>query len=301
MSSGVVFNIQKYSVQDGPGIRTTVFLKGCPLRCWWCHNPEGQSPGAQIVLVEGRCMECGECEGACARGLAGPVGRRAREGAGSCVVCGACVRACPTEARQMMGRQMEVGEVLEEVLKDRVFYEESGGGVTFSGGEPLSQFGFLMAMLRHCRGEGIRTALDTCGYAVQEELLAAAACAELVLYDLKAMDDKKHEEYTGVSNARILDNLRALGRAHDTIWIRMPIVPGLNDGEEEVEAAGQLLESVGGVRRVCLLPYHKIGSHKFGRLGRSYRLEGVEPPTRERLEELAGRFRGRGFEVRTGG
>jgi pyruvate formate lyase activating enzyme len=289
VESGVVFNIQRYSLQDGPGIRTTVFLKGCPLDCWWCHNPESHAPEPEITVIESRCIRCGQCREACPSGLAGP-----------CTRCGACVAACPTDARQRIGRTMTVGQVLAEVRKDRVFYDESGGGVTLSGGEPLMQFEFLQSVLRACRDEGIHTAIDTCGYAPAEQLLAAAGLADLVLYDLKMMDDARHVRFTGVSNTQILDNLVALSDRHCRVWIRVPVIPGVNDREEDLKRLARFAAGIPGVRRVCLLPYHELGKQKSLRLGRPYRMSGAAVPKPERLEAMARLFRQAGLEVMTG-
>jgi len=286
VESGVVLNIQRYSLQDGPGIRTTVFLKGCPLDCWWCHNPESLSPGPEVLVVESRCIRCGQCREACATDLAGP-----------CTRCGACLEACPTGARHMAGRIMGPQEVLAEVLKDRLFYDDSGGGVTFSGGEPLMQSGFLRSLLRACRQDGLHTAIDTCGYVPQEELLETARWADLVLYDLKMMDSERHRRYTGVPNDRILDNLAALGREHGQIWIRVPVIPGVNDRDVELESMAHFAAGVPGVRRVCLLPYHELGLHKRSRLGQPYRLKGITTPDPRQLEETARPFRQAGLEV----
>ncbi|MCX5677184.1 MAG: glycyl-radical enzyme activating protein [Planctomycetota bacterium] len=311
MESGLVFNIQKYSIQDGPGIRTTVFLKGCPLDCWWCHNPEGQSPEPEITVIEGRCMRCGECRRVCVRGPVRPPvlggGSPAAAGCGpagepaACTLCGKCVEACPTGARQMVGRRMNAAEVLAEVLKDRVFYEESGGGVTFSGGEPLRQPRFLKALLQACRDAGLHTAVDTCGFAPKEDLLAVAPLADLFLYDLKFMDESRHARFTGASNVSILDNLRALGGIHGNIWIRVPIIPGLNDSARELEALARCAASVPGVRQVNVLPYHGAGAYKSPRVGRAYRLQETAPPSPEYMEDVAARFRGHGLSVRIGG
>jgi len=321
MVSGLVFNIQRYSIHDGPGIRTTVFLKGCPLDCWWCHNPESQAPEPEVVVIEGRCMQCGECRKACLleKGVRNLFSENAEIGPKPhvsekrfltpflaepprrCTRCGACVEACPTGARQMVGRRMTAAEVVAEVLKDRVFYEESGGGATFSGGEPLVQPKFLAALLQGCREAGIHTAVDTCGFAPKEDLLAVAPLADLFLYDLKSMDEARHTQYTGATNISILENLQALGRVHRNIWIRVPIIPGVNDNAEQLEALARYAAATPGVRQVNVLPYHEAGSYKSARVGKPYRLEKIAPPSPEYMADVAARFRGFGLNVKVGG
>lgn len=298
MLSGLVSNIQRYSLHDGPGIRTTVFLKGCPLSCSWCHNPENRAPQRELISVESRCVRCGACVAACPSGHLWPVG----QGTGQpCRQCGACVAACPTGARQMVGKRMTVDDVLAEVRKDAIFYDDSGGGVTFSGGEPLAQPAFLLALLQACVAGGIRTALDTCGFAPQDHLLTAAAVTNLVLYDLKSIDDARHRRFTGVSNALILENLQTLGRVHGNIWLRIPIIPGVNDGEEELQAMAQLATSLRGLRQINLLPYHRTAIHKFQQLGRSYALAGLTPPSPEHMQTILNCFTSRGLNARVGG
>ena len=297
----MIFNIQKYSVQDGPGIRTTVFLKGCPLCCQWCHNPEGISPRREIVVIENRCIACGECRSACPFGaeIAGQGVLPARPE--PCTLCGVCVDACPTGARQMIGRTMTVDEVMAEALKDRVFYETSGGGVTVSGGEPLQQPKFLLALLETLRGNGVRVALDTTGYGCTEHLLNAAELSDLVLYDLKAFDDQRHRELTGVSNRTILDNLKSLDESHHNVWIRLPIVPGFNDDAAELGKIADFVTELRSVTLVNLLPFHRTGLHKYQRLGQIHHLEGVEAPSAATMEGLAAIFRDRKLPTKIGG
>lgn len=300
MSSGLVFNIQRYSLHDGPGIRTTVFLKGCPLCCSWCHNPEGIAPRKELLVVESRCIACGQCRSACPFGetLGGGVVLPTRNE--PCTYCGACVEACPTGARQMVGREMTVGEVMGEILKDRIFHEESAGGVTFSGGEPLRQPEFLLGLLEACHAQGIRTALDTCGFGCTDHLLTAARLSEVVLYDLKLMDDARHREHTGVSNRPILENLKALDEIHRNIWIRIPVVPGVNDDEGNFQAIARFVTDLHGVRQVNLLPYHATGVQKHRRLGGHYSLGEVRPPSPERLQQAVELFRAAGLTTRVG-
>jgi len=298
---GLVFNIQKYSLQDGPGIRTTVFLKGCPLCCPWCHNPESISPRREIVVVESRCVACGECREACEFGETiagdGPLPPRNEQ----CTFCAACVDACPTGARQMIGRTMTVTEIVAEAVKDRIFFEESGGGVTISGGEPLLQPQFVQALLEALRGAGIHTALDTTGFGCTEHLLAAARLAGLVLYDLKAFDDQRHRELTGVSNRSILGNLTALSAVHRNVWIRLPVVPGFNDDLVELRKIADFVTSLRCVTLVNLLPFHRSGLHKYERLGQVHGLNGVEAPSEELLERAADVFRACKLPTKVGG
>jgi pyruvate formate lyase activating enzyme len=301
MQSGLVFNLQRYSIHDGPGIRTTVFLKGCPLCCAWCHNPEGLSPRPQIVVAENRCSGCGECRRACPFGASMAGAGVLSAPPGQCELCGACVDACPTGARQMVGRSMTVSEVLREALKDRIFYESSGGGVTFSGGEPLLQPLFLCALLEACRSSGLHTALDTTGFGCTEHLLAAAALSDLVLYDLKAFDETRHRTLTGVSNRSIRENLQALDRAHRNVWIRLPVVPGFNDDLAELQRIAEFVAGLRSVTRVNLLPFHRTALHKWQRLGLSHALEGVSAPSADFLERASRVFDDVGLKTLVGG
>jgi len=301
MESGTVFNIQKYSAQDGPGIRTTVFLKGCPLCCQWCHNPESISPRREMIVIENRCIACGECRAACPFGETiageGPLPARPDQ----CTLCGECVDACPTGARQMIGRTMTVDEVMDEVVKDQVFYETSGGGVTISGGEPLLQPKFLVALLKAMRTASLNAVLDTTGYGCTEHLLTAAGLSDLVLYDLKAFEEQRHRALTGVSNRSILSNLQALDDIHRNVWIRLPVVPGFNDDLAELEKIANLVADLRSVTLVNLLPFHRSGLHKYERLGQVHGLDGVTAPSEELMERVADVFRDRKLPTKIGG
>jgi pyruvate formate lyase activating enzyme len=292
MGSGLVFNIQRYSLHDGPGIRTTVFLKGCPLDCWWCHNPESQRKASEILVMENRCISCDHCAAVC------PLGRathdvNARLDGGD--LCARCVEACPTEARQWVGTVMTGPEVLEQVARDIPFYEQSGGGVTFSGGEPLLHFAFLQELLAGCRERGIHSTVDTCGFAPWDHFAAIAPLTGLFLYDIKQMDDARHKEVTGVSNARILENLRRLSEIHPTVWIRIPLIPGINDTAENLRAMASFIASLPGHHPVNLLPYHATGRNKFARVGKAYLMPDSDPHTRVALSFAAACFESEGL------
>jgi pyruvate formate lyase activating enzyme len=322
MSRGLISNFQRFSLHDGPGIRTTVFLKGCPLNCSWCHNPENRARPPELVTVSPRCIRCGQCAAVCPQGQgaadacskegqpilvnhatasAEPPQSNGAQPAVDCLRCGACVEACPAAARQLLGSWYEVEDFLREIMADRMFFEESGGGITFSGGEPLLQIEFLTQALAALRARELSTAIDTCGYAPRASLERVAPMTSVFLYDLKFVSDADHLRFTGVSNALILDNLRWLASAHDCIWLRCPIIPGVNDHEMELEAMAAFAAQLPAVRHVNLLPYHRAGIPKFQQVGRSYPLPNVQPPTPERTTEIAAIFRSHGLRVRIGG
>jgi pyruvate formate lyase activating enzyme len=289
MQSGLVFNVQRFSLQDGPGLRSTVFMKGCPLACTWCHNPESQAPQTEFIRLRHRCMACGICG---EEELAEPLVQNRGE---------VDVEACPTGALQAVGREMEASVLVQTLLRDRIFFDESGGGVTFSGGEPLLQAPFVTEAMRLLRGEGVHTALDTCGYGNWQELAEAASHACLILYDLKLMDDARHRSATGVSNASILQNLRTLSDIHSRIWIRIPIIPGINDDPANLEATAEFLKPLPGIQQVDLLPYHPLGEAKSVRVGLTQALHDIQAPSIGELEAMAARFRNRGLNTTIGG
>jgi len=247
--------------------------------------------------VEGRCLSCGECTLACPHGTAG----REQGNAADCRLCGECADACPSGARRLAGTEMTVPEVLAVLLQDRIFYEESGGGVTFSGGEPLCQFGFLKGLLAGCRARGMRTTVDTGGFAPRERLLEVAPLADLILYDVKLMDAERHRAAVGLDNRGALENLAALAAVHDNIWIRVPIIPGVNDDRANLEATAGLAARTQGVRQVNLLPFHRTWHGKLRQLGRAAVDDAIATPSHERMEELAAIFRHAGLITIIGG
>ncbi len=301
MEQGIVFNIQRYSIHDGPGIRTTVFLKGCPLRCQWCHNPESNLVKEQMAWYSNLCTGCGACRSACPNGCI----RQAENGIlqtwENCTDCCACVDACRQKARERIGKIWTAEDVIKEVEKDRRYYRYSGGGLTVSGGEPLSQPEFAAALLREAKERGISTAVETCGFAAWESAKLVLSQADHVLYDIKHMDSKRHRELTGVGNERILDNLeRTVRELGKTVWARLPLIAGVNDSKEEIRRVSAFLSPfVASVEEVWLLPYHELGNSKREALGWSTEICGTfRTPEPSHLEELAEIFRGQGFSVK---
>lgn len=299
--NGIVTDIQRFSIHDGPGIRTTVFLKGCNLRCWWCHNPETLHPGPELRSLPSRCIGCGACLEACKWGVhvmrdGQRLFRRER-----CVACGLCTRTCYAGALVLVGRKTSAEDVLAEVLEDEPFYNDSGGGVTISGGEPLFQAEFTGEVLRLCKERGIHTAIETNLAWPWEHVASVLPFTDLVMLDIKTLDSLHHQEATGAPNTQVLENARRLSREDKPLIVRTPVVPGFNDAPEDIEAIAEFVMRLSGLEYYELLPYHPLGEDKYRSLGLEYRLNGLKPPPRERMRDLADAARRRGVPVRVPG
>ncbi len=257
--TGTIFDIKRYAIHDGPGIRTTIFFKGCPLDCWWCHNPEGKLTRPQIATSRDNDRE------------------------------------------EMVGREIGVTEVMEEVLKDTIFYEESDGGVTFSGGEPMMQIKFLNALLEACRKRGLHTIVDTCGQAPYEDFQKINDLVDIYFYDLKLIDDQAHIKYTGVSNELILQNLTQLASDHAGIIIRIPLIPGITDTEANLKSIANFTGNLKTIKEISLLPYNKMGENKFKKFAMPDKIGSLKIQTKDEVGKIADRFRNAGFNVKIGG
>jgi pyruvate formate lyase activating enzyme len=285
--TGLTFNVQQFSTEDGPGIRTTVFMKGCPLRCAWCHNPEGLRPTLDLMWFDVRCIGARDCLQACPENALTLTPEGMKIDRKRCTVCGKCAQACPAAALEVIGRRWAPDELMGELLKDQVFYETSGGGITFSGGEPMLQVDFLREMLPRCKEAGLHVALDTCGIVAWERYEQVLPMIDLVLLDLKLVDAERHKVATGVPNDIILENARRIAAWSKPMWIRTPIIPGYTDDLENIRSIGRFIhESLPTVQRWDLLAYTNLGQPKYHRLDLVYPLEKVPLLTRLEMESV---------------
>lgn len=296
---GTVFDIQRFSLHDGSGIRTIVFLKGCPLSCQWCSNPESQGVKPVVMYKQEECLHCGRCEAACKLKAISPHNKTFIDRS-ICTGCGECVNACPSGALVLKGKTMTVQQVVKELKKDATTYRRSGGGITLSGGEPLVQYEFASELLKACKAQGWDTAIETTGCGSETAIEQVIPYVDTVLLDIKHMNPEKHKQYTGVTNELILKNAQMISRISNTV-VRVPVVPGFNYSEEEIEEIAKFATTLRGVRSIHLLPYHTFGENKYDLLGRNYELDGVSPIKPEELEKYKETVERHGFQCIIGG
>jgi pyruvate formate lyase activating enzyme len=301
---GVVARIARLAIHDGPGIRTVVFLKGCPLHCCWCASPETQRFEAELLIDSGRCTGCGACIAACpleaiARGNNGVI----VTDRSICDGCGRCTAVCATGARRMVGQTVSLSKILQEIEKDEVFYYRSGGGVTLSGGEPLAQAEFSAKILKACAARGIHTAMETSACVAWEKMSPLLGFLNLVFVDVKHMDDAAHRMFTGMGNWMILENIWKLAKMprRPTVIVRVPVIPGFNDSRDNLEKTAEFVKETGHIRCVELLPFHRYGLHHYEAMGRVCELPELKPPSEQHLQRLAAIFAARGIPIRIGG
>jgi len=301
-AEAMIFDIQKFSVHDGPGIRTLIFLKGCPLRCLWCSNPESQSSLPELVFYPERCRRLNRCLEVCPTHAISVKENSLVLNKDLCTLCGKCVEACYAGAWKIFGQWVDVGYVMKEIEKDILFYRNSAGGVTFGGGEPLLWPDFVREVSQECKKKGIPVAVETCGHVPWRNFEKVIDVLDLIMYDIKHMDSAIHKKLCGVPNELILENIKSLSKRKVDIIIRVPIIPNINDSNYNIhDTAGFVASLNGSVKRVEILPYHKFGEKKYGRLGREYELTDVEVPEQQYMEEIKTEMEVNGLTVKIGG
>jgi len=301
-TQALVFDIKRFAINDGPGIRVTIFLKGCPLSCRWCHNPESISTDIQKMYSVSKCIGCGECVKICPVEACELTPEGVVTETGICSACGLCAEVCPAKATEMSGRYESVADLIKVIEDERPFFDQSGGGVTFSGGEPLLYPKFLHEILDACGDLRIHRTVDTSGLASTRTLLETAKRTDLFLYDLKLMDSDKHKDWTGVGNKRILQNLQSLAETGADIQIRIPLIKGVNADEQNIEATAQFVMALPGPRKLInLLPYHDVAEGKAAKLGKTYEAGSMATPDKADLERIIGQFASHGLNASIGG
>jgi len=302
MKTGLIFDVKRYAINDGPGIRVVIFFKGCNLHCAWCHNPESISPKVEKMYSRAKCMMCGECAAVCPEKAITLTSESIVTNPELCKLCGKCAEVCPTKATEMSGYVKSVDEIMAIIEKERMFFDQSGGGVTFSGGEPILHSEMLIELLDECGKRGIHRAIDTAGFVKTETLLEVAKRTDLFLFDLKMIDSENHKKWTNISNEKILENLKILAETGAKIFIRIPIIAGVNDDDENIENTAAFVAKLAGERKpVNLIPYHNIAQTKYQKLGKGEDFKRMLEPSKEELDAMIEKFRSYGIEASVGG